>query len=953
MTRFAWVFVLCILVAFAAYAKGPVAPSPEDVSTGYAEPILAQWGLDVVTWTTVASSPQLLGRSGSGVIGNYFYCFGGEPGNFAVAFNLTTQQWENSTPPPLPQDNWCGVVAQGSLYLIGRYDPSGAGYGSEIQKFTPTGGGPTGTWTTVANYPIAACGIGAAYDGVDYIYAAGGNPSPTSAYKYSISANTWTPIASLPISMAYTGGAFVNGKFYVYGGTTQPAANSLYEYNPDNNTWTQKANVPTTVWFSTFSTTYNDGLVMSIGGGGGYGSWPATNAVQLYDPATDTWTQETPLPIALGANSARWAGAGVVISAGGYSGSAYTGTTHRGTDFPGGADPLAPAAPTNFTVSNNGATLTASLAWTNPTTTVNGQPLTSITNVIVKRGETTVATLTGNPGQAMTYNDNVPAAGMYNYSVYCTNAYGDGLPANGSAWIGLDTPGPVTNLTGAGVGTTLVAELNWTNPTAGAHGGYWPAGSITGYVINRYGPSNATFNITGITTTYTDNTIPVQGWYHYGVIAVNQSGNGPEVMTGNFYVGPPEFASIPYNWVEISGVGTNTGITGDDQNLGPFPIGFGYNHYGTTFTDIRVCSNGWASFTSTSTAYTNAAIPNTAEPNNLVAPLWDDLYPPGGGVIYYYYDQANSRFIIEWDNVMSYVTPRTPQKFEVILYPNGDMDFMYHTIQAPCVNANTVGKENAGGTVGVQVTYNGSGPLEPASNTGIRIYGAPPVTPNVTITLTPINPPIQIPATGGSFNFDVNVANGESTVQSFAAWIMVQLPNMNWYGPVLGPINLTLPGGASITRNRSQTVPASAPAGNYLYEGRVGVYPATIWDTGSFPFTKLSTGDGTPVTGWENTGESFDQMTTVSAPSEFVMIGAYPNPFNPSTTISFALPTASRVTLNVYDISGRQVATLANGWRDAGVHEVVFDGSNLASGIYIYTLTAGDQSFTGKMVMMK
>jgi hypothetical protein len=616
-------------------------------------------------------------------------------------------------------------------------------------------------------------------------------------------------------------------------------------------------------------------------------------------------------------------------------------------------DPLAPAAPTNFTVSNNGATLTASLAWTNPTTTINGQPLASIDSVIVKRGDTVVATLTGSPGQAMTYNDNVPSVGMYNYQVYCTNSYGDGQPANASAWIGLDVPGPVTNLTGAGVGTTLVAELNWTNPTAGAHGGYWPAGSITGYVINRYGPSNATFNITGITTTYTDNTIPVQGWYHYGVIAVNQSGNGPEVMTGNFYVGPPEFASIPYNWVEISGVGTNTGITGDDQNLGPFPIGFGYNHYGTTFTDIRVCSNGWASFTSTSTAYTNAAIPNTAEPNNLVAPLWDDLYPPGGGVIYYYYDQANSRFIIEWDNVMSYVTPRTPQKFEVILYPNGDMDFMYHTIQAPCVNANTVGKENAGGTVGVQVTYNGSGPLEPASNTGIRIYGAPPVTPNVTITLTPINPPIQIPATGGSFNFDVNVANGESTVQSFAAWIMVQLPNMNWYGPVLGPINLTLPGGASITRNRSQTVPASAPAGNYLYEGRVGVYPATIWDTGSFPFTKLSTGDGTPVTGWENTGESFDQMTTVSAPSEFVMIGAYPNPFNPSTTISFALPTASRVTLNVYDISGRQVATLANGWRDAGVHEVVFDGSNLASGIYIYTLTAGDQSFTGKMVMMK
>ena len=225
--------------------------------------------------------------------------------------------------------------------------------------------------------------------------------------------------------------------------------------------------------------------------------------------------------------------------------------------------------------------------------------------------------------------------------------------------------------------------------------------------------------------------------------------------------------------------------------------------------------------------------------------------------------------------------------------------------------------------------------------------------PNVTITLTPISPPIQIPATGGSFDFDVTVANGETTVQTFDAWIMVQLPNLNWYGPVLGPINLTLPGGASITRTRTQAVPASAPAGNYLYEGRVGTYPATIWDTGSFPFTKLSTGDGLPVSGWENSGESFDATVPVSAPAEFALIGAYPNPFNPSTTISFALPTATRVTLNVYDISGRQVADLAGGWKEAGVYEVTFDAASLTSGLYFCRLRAGSFEDVKKILLMK
>jgi len=616
----------------------------------------------------------------------------------------------------------------------------------------------------------------------------------------------------------------------------------------------------------------------------------------------------------------------------------------------------APAAPTDLSVNNNGPALLASLSWTNPTVAINGNPLTAIDTVRVLRNDLTVANLGGAPGEYMTYNDNVFAVGMYDYAVFCISDSGYGMSAEDSAWIGLDVPGPVSSLIGTGLGTSLVATLSWVNPTSGAHGGYWPLGSITGYIIQRYGPSSATFNLSGITTGYTDNTIPMQGWYYYSVLAQNSSGNGPPTATPSFYVGPQEISSIPYDWEEIAGIGSNTGITLDDQNLGPFPIGFTFTYYGNAYTQIRICSNGFASFTSTSSAYINTAIPNTAAPNNAIYPLWDDLYPPGGGTIWYYYDAANQRFMVEWNSVMTYASPRTPQKFEMILYPNGNIDFMYHTVQAPCINSNTVGKENSAGTSAVQATFNGSGPLNPASQTGIRLYGPPAPAPNVTITLTPENPPILIPVTGGSFDFTVALANNESMAQTFDAWIMVVLPDGSYYGPVLGPVNLTLPGGASITRQRTQFVPASAPAGEYIYRGFTGEYNTAQWDSSSFAFIKLTVGKGVLVGDWGNDGESFDQWlagSIVQIPDAYAICAPYPNPFNATTVLRYQLPVAGHVQLGVYDISGRLVSMLVDGWRQAGPHEVIFDGSELASGICLAKLEAGNFVGVQKMALIK
>lgn len=79
----------------------------------------------------------------------------------------------------------------------------------------------------------------------------------------------------------------------------------------------------------------------------------------------------------------------------------------------------------------------------------------------------------------------------------------------------------------------------------------------------------------------------------------------------------------------------------------------------------------------------------------------------------------------------------------------------------------------------------------------------------------------------------------------------------------------------------------------------------------------------------------------------------YPNPFNPSTNINFSLPESQQVSLKIYDISGREIATLIDGFKSIGEHSVSFDASNLSSGVYIYQLKAGNRVDTKRMLLIK
>ena len=93
--------------------------------------------------------------------------------------------------------------------------------------------------------------------------------------------------------------------------------------------------------------------------------------------------------------------------------------------------------------------------------------------------------------------------------------------------------------------------------------------------------------------------------------------------------------------------------------------------------------------------------------------------------------------------------------------------------------------------------------------------------------------------------------------------------------------------------------------------------------------------------------------TDTDRSSAFPTAAAHPNPFNPATTISYTLPEVAAVRLDIFSVAGQKVATLFDDNMSAGTNNAVFDGTGLASGVYVYRLTAGEAVVNGKMAMVR
>lgn len=153
---------------------------------------------------------------------------------------------------------------------------------------------------------------------------------------------------------------------------------------------------------------------------------------------------------------------------------------------------------------------------------------------------------------------------------------------------------------------------------------------------------------------------------------------------------------------------------------------------------------------------------------------------------------------------------------------------------------------------------------------------------------------------------------------------------------------------AVLTFSRIQSVPQSF--GVYLHDPDTGKW-TDISKTSVFSFAPQSRTTLLTIL-VANSSVAKSTIGTLSAGS-FVLNNNYPNPFNPTTIISYQLPAGSQVTLTVYDILGQRVAVLVDGVQGPGTHKAVFNGSRFASGVYFYRLVAGNRVATRKMVLLK
>jgi len=168
-------------------------------------------------------------------------------------------------------------------------------------------------------------------------------------------------------------------------------------------------------------------------------------------------------------------------------------------------------------------------------------------------------------------------------------------------------------------------------------------------------------------------------------------------------------------WFDISGIGTQIqiGTSGycDDCNVGPFPIGFAFNFYGNSFSDFRLSTNGWVSFTNTTTDFSNDPLPSAGGPENLLAVFWDDLVHRSGAgsepvpsTIHYYND--GTRLIIQYSHMYRIASYSDDLNFQVILYPSGKVEYQYATMASSTLNSATIGIQNATRDDGLMVVYN-------------------------------------------------------------------------------------------------------------------------------------------------------------------------------------------------------------------------------------------------------
>jgi hypothetical protein len=451
---------------------------------------------------------------------------------------------------------------------------------------------------------------------------------------------------------------------------------------------------------------------------------------------------------------------------------------------------------------------------------------------------------------------------------------------------------------------------------------------------------------------------------------------GPDTF-GYTWVDSNEPGGPAYAFEDISETGTAISL-GDDDNL-QVPLPFSFPFYDELYDEVAIVSNGFLDFGSASTAYSNAPIPSSGDPNGLLAVFWDDLNPSDGGSIYYA-DMEDGRFIVQWDGVPFYNTSSS-LTFQAVLYADGRVLYQYEDL-GDARSSDTIGIENPAGTDGLQVAYNTA-----YAESGLAVLIAPParwiadadpvsgvLAPGATATVTlsldaadldpdlyeetltvrsndpdeptkPVDVSLQVTASNAPAAPSLLLPEADATFRPEPGQFDVEVA-LAWEAvPDALSYDIEIATDAAFSEVVDQAEDFAGTSGVTEPLG-IGTY---FWHVRA---------DGEEATGPWSPARSFVVAGGVandeeSGEVETALLGAFPNPVSRRATVRFALAQPADVALVVYDVLGKEVARLAEGAHPVGTHEALLSTDDLAPGVYLLRFAAADVQQTRQIVVVR
>jgi uncharacterized repeat protein (TIGR01451 family) len=254
------------------------------------------------------------------------------------------------------------------------------------------------------------------------------------------------------------------------------------------------------------------------------------------------------------------------------------------------------------------------------------------------------------------------------------------------------------------------------------------AGEVLTYTVSLINSGSVEVPDVSLTDPIPQNTAYVSGSvtggaiYNPSLAQIEWTGAVPVIEQGYTWTDSDQPTGPSYEWVDITDIGTPITDLEDDTNVGPFPIGFPFPFYGDSFTTFRMCSNGFLSLTSLSTAFSNVSLPSGQEPFNLIAPFWDDLTLSTSGEAYYWTNNQDT-LVVSYVEVPHF-SSGGPYTFQVILRADGTITYQYQSMVERLEEA-TIGVQNADGAQGLTIAYN-----EAYVHDGLSVLMSPPSPPH-------------------------------------------------------------------------------------------------------------------------------------------------------------------------------------------------------------------------------